>query len=139
MTLFAGEFEYSLDVKGRVKLPPTFRQELAPDGEAQLYITRDYDTSLALYSHAEYEKIKARATQMDPDNPRDRVWIHRRISSCFPCTIDAQGRIKIPAAHIKGARLVKGGTVKLVGFLRHIQIWDPDEFERHIVEQVEEG
>ena len=139
MTLFSGEFDYSLDVKGRVKLPPTFREGLAPEEDSVIYITRDYDTSLALYSAEEYEHIKAKAAGMDPDSPKDRVWIHRRISSCFPCTVDGQGRIKIPAAHIKGARLSKGGTVKLVGFLRHVQIWDPEEFEQHIVEDVREG
>jgi MraZ protein len=139
MALLTGEYDYSLDVKGRVKLPPAFREALAPDQECLLYITRDYDSSLALYSAEEYEQIKEKAAKMDPDNPRDRVWIHRRISSSFPCTVDAQGRIKIPAAHIKGAKLAKGGVIKLVGFLRHVQIWDPEEFERHIAEDTREG
>jgi MraZ protein len=119
-----------MDEKGRVKIPSAFKADLAPGDDALVYLVRDRDECVAVYTPAEYQKLQDRLTSLDRSVPANRILIRRQISCAFPCPVDAQGRIKVPAELIKLARLEKGGDVKLAGFIDYVQIWNPDEYQK---------
>jgi MraZ protein len=135
MPFFMGEYTYAMDDKGRVKIPLAFKSDLAPEAGAIVYLVRDNDECVAVYTPAEYQKLKDRLTVLDREDPASRVKIRRQISCAFEVEVDAQGRIKVPTDLIKHARLPKGGEVKLAGFIDYIQIWNTDEYQKSMALQ----
>ena len=138
MPIFMGEYTYALDQKGRIKIPSAFKSGLAPEPEAVVYLVRDRDECVAIYTPDEYQKLQDHLTSLDRGNQDNRVLIRRQISCAFPCPVDAQGRITVPAELIKLARLEKGGEVKLAGFIDYVQIWNPDEYQKSMALQAGE-
>lgn len=134
MPFFMGEYSYALDEKGRVKIPAAFKDELAPDGQATVFLVRDRDDCVSVYTPGEYQKLRASLLALDLTVKQNRVLVRRQISCAFECPIDPQGRIKVPAELIKHARLEKGGTVKVAGFVHCVQIWNPEDYQRSMAD-----
>jgi MraZ protein len=135
MPYFMGEYSYALDEKGRVKIPSAFKADLAPAEDSVVYLVRDRDECVAMYTPAEYQKLQDALMGLDRGDAANRVLIRRQISCAFACPVDAQGRVKVPAELVKLARLEKGGEVKLAGFIDYVQIWNPDEYQKSMLMQ----
>jgi len=123
-----GEYSYALDNKGRVKVPAPFKADLAPRENSILFLTRDVETCIAVYTPEEYQKLRAGFHDVDMEDQEARIRIRKQISSAFKCQVDSQLRIKVPVELIKHARLEKGGTVKIAGFVHYVQIWNPEQY-----------
>jgi len=130
MPFFMGEYSYALDEKGRVKIPAAFKSDLAPETDSVVFLVRDREECVAIYTPDEYAKLRAHLLTLDMNLAANRVLARRQISSAFEVPVDAQGRIKVPAELIKSARLDKGGEVKVAGFMNCVQIWNPDEYQK---------
>ncbi len=130
MPFFMGEYSYALDEKGRVKIPAAFKSDLAPEAESIVYLVRDREECVAVYTPEEYHKLRDQLTALDMNVMANRILARRQISSAFEVPVDAQGRIKVPVELIKSARLDKGGEVKVAGFMNCVQIWNPDEYQK---------
>lgn len=135
MPFFMGEYSYALDEKGRVKIPAAFKSELAPEPESIVFLVRDREECVALYTPEEYTKLRNHLTSLDMNIMANRILVRRQISSAFEVPVDAQGRIKVPAELIKSARLDKGGEVKVAGFMNCVQIWNPEEYQKSMAMQ----
>lgn len=135
MAYFQGEYNYALDQKGRVKIPAPFKKDLAPGEEAVVYLTRDVENCVAVYTPDEYALLRERLQGLNMQVRANRQLVRRLVSSVFECPVDNQGRIKVPAALVAHARLEKGGTVTLAGFQRIVQIWNPPDY----LQAIEEG
>ena len=122
MTGYIGEFNHSIDAKGRMAVPARFRAEL---GEG-FVITKGFDTNLYIYDadgwSAMYEKIASQSVK----TKAAREFQTRFFSSASPCEVDKQGRILIPASLRKYAQLDKEAVV--VGAGGHIEIWSIDNW-----------
>jgi MraZ protein len=130
MPFFMGEFTYALDDKGRVKVPAGFRHDLVPSDDAMVVLVRDREDCVAVYTPAEYQKLRSKLLQMDLSDPANRILVRRQVSSAFECNVDPHGRIKVPAELVKYAKLEKGGKVKIAGFMHYVQIWNPEDYQR---------
>lgn len=135
MASFLGTHKHSIDHKGRVSIPSRFRRALSGDAEETFVILRGLESCVALYPLDEWrhmeERLRAR-TYYDEDNRRFQRWILQHASHG---AMDAQGRVAIPPALLEHASLKKEAVV--TGALDHIEIWDPELYERYLASSEE--
>ncbi len=118
--MFLGEYEYKVDSKGRLPLPPKFRQELG----TELMLTRGAEKCIAIYPVAEWRKLAetlaARAVSPSKLRKLNRIIF----GAAFSLSLDGQGRIALPAALRNYAEI--GDTATIVGLNKYIEIWNPN-------------
>lgn len=120
--MFLGEYQHSLDTKGRVILPARFREELP----GRAYLTSEVDGCLAVWTQEEFE---VKATEMKTKasgGPTDRNIARVFFSGAVEVEITGQGRMAIPTHLREFARLDRDVVVN--GLYDHIEMWDADSW-----------
>ncbi len=129
--MFRGCFEHTIDDKGRVSIPVTFRKALGVQDEG-LIVTRFIINSfrcLDVYPHAEWESFEQ---ELITNKPRfDETF--SKIESFYlanaqECQIDKQGRILLPPHLREYAGLDK--NVMFASSLKKFRIWDKATWDR---------
>jgi MraZ protein len=119
--LFVGQYEHTLDDKGRVVLPPAFREELGQRG----YVVR-LGERLGLWDEKTYEKVTVEWEDHRRSGTLDAVSFRKLTSETQRVKIDSAGRITINKSLLDGFTL--GQTVVLNGSLSRIEIWPTEIF-----------
>ena len=117
--MFLGEYEYKIDSKGRLPLPPKFRQELG----AELILTRGAEKCIILYPVAEWHKLADSLTSKNLRPSKLRKLNRYMFGSAFNLTIDGQGRVALPSLLRTHAEIED--TAIIVGENNCIEIWSP--------------
>lgn len=122
--MFLGEYEHTIDAKGRMAVPAKFRAQM--DGGAVL--SKGMGTCLSVYTMKRWEEKSAELiASMSSDELRD---FERRIyPSASEVELDAQGRIVIPAKLRAYANLT--GEVTIAGVRDHFEIWDRNVWQTY--------
>lgn len=120
--MFMGEYNHSIDAKGRIIVPAKFREELGDE----FVVTLGLDGCLFLYPNAEWEEFVAQLKQL-PGNRQARQLQRYFLAGAVNCEIDKQGRILIPAKLREHAKLEK--EVVFVGVLGKIEIWSKEQWD----------
>lgn len=116
--MFLGTFTPRLDVKGRLALPAKFRPEL----DGGVVICKGMDKCLFVFTAAEFDRIAKPLVDSPISDPRVRKYARALFSSSSPESVDAQGRVMIPAILRKHGELTKDCVV--VGLMNRLEIWD---------------
>ncbi len=120
---FYGEFEHSLDEKGRMTLPAKLREGM---GDV-VYLTRGLDGCLFLYSATRWQSITEQVGKLALTKRTARVFA-RMIFAGNRCEVDRVNRILIPAALRSFAHM--SSQVVIVGMEDRVELWAPDRWER---------
>jgi len=114
--MFLGEYEHTVDNKGRMAVPAKFRSQM----DQGAVVSKGMGTCLSIYTMARWEeKSNELVAGMTSDELRD---FERRIyPSASEIDLDAQGRMVIPAKLRAFAQLENEVTV--VGVRDHFEIW----------------
>lgn len=123
--MFVGEFQHSLDAKGRVILPARFRDQLEGGG----YMARALDECLAVYPLAEFDRVARKLREARERGPRERQAARAFFTGAVEITPDKQGRVAVPQHLREYAHLDR--DVYIVGYDDHIEIWDAEKFRAH--------
>lgn len=123
--MFIGEYNLTLDVKGRISVPAKFRAMLG----SLAIITRGLDRSLFLYPKAEWEKIAVKLSQLPLAKANSRAFARLMLAGAFEAQLDKQGRVIIPEYLRKFASLTK--KVIAAGLYSRIEIWDEEIWENY--------
>ena len=123
--MFLGEFQHTLDPKGRVILPSAFREQLR-DG---LVMTVGLDNCLTVHAVADWHRVVAGLRNLRSTDRRERSFARMITSSAHPDTPDRQGRITIPARLREYANLTKDVTV--VGADARVELWDSSAWDTY--------
>ena len=128
MTGFLGEYEATLDAKGRFLLPAGFKRQLA-EGEANRFvINRGFETSLALYPLSTWEPLFARISQLNEFDPKQRAFKRAFLNGATYVEPDTAGRILVPPS-LKGyAELTKDMVLMATG--EKLEIWDSNKYKQ---------
>ena len=118
---FSGEYNVSIDPKGRVSVPAQFRDELRDDYQTDSLIVTRQDKGLVAYPPSRWAEIKANVLALPRGPFRDNN-LRNRISPAKECAFNAQGRIQIPQSLREYAGLNKDAVV--VGMFEKIEIWN---------------
>ncbi len=119
--MFAGHFVNSIDNKGRVSLPSSFRQILNEDGFNSIFVTNHFDGCLCAYPPDEWKFILEKVSKLPQSKKEVKAFQRFVISSAVECQIDKQGRILLSPYHRDFAKIEK--EVLFAGVGSHIEIW----------------
>lgn len=126
--MFMGQYEHSIDAKGRIIIPVKYREDL---GEL-FVVTRGLDGCLFLYPQNEWQSFVQKLQQL-PSSQSTRKIQRQFLSKAMEVTLDKQGRILIPALLRETASLEK--DVVFVGMMNRVEIWDKGRLEEQEMEE----
>jgi MraZ protein len=117
--MFFGEHEHTIDDKNRLTLPARFRSAFA----GGVVLTRGLDTCLDVYTRADWDAlVEARLAPLDPFSREARDLKRFFFSAAADAELDRQGRVLVPPALTRHAKL--GRDVVVAGVHDHLEIWD---------------
>ncbi|MCD8053023.1 MAG: division/cell wall cluster transcriptional repressor MraZ [Lachnospiraceae bacterium] len=123
--MFMGEYNHSIDAKGRLIMPARFREQL---GES-FVVTQGLDGCLFVYANEEWKLFEEKLKQLPLTNASARKFSRYFLAGAIQCEVDKQGRILLPTKLRTAAGLEK--DVVLAGVGERIEIWDKQRWEEN--------
>ncbi len=131
MARFVGQFEHSLDDKGRVILPAKFRTHFEHGG----YLTGSEDGCLALWTPEMFESKMEEMLELANSGKEGRNLMRYWASTSHELEIDKQGRMAIPARLREFGGLVS--EVFVVGAVNRVELWSRQSWNEKVQPQGE--
>jgi MraZ protein len=122
--MFAGEFHFRMDAKGRVSVPAPFRAQ----GDGKYYVTYGPDGCLFVYDECGFKAREAELNKLDEYDPKVRSLKRVFFSGPEPQECDSHGRIKLPAQFAGYAGIDK--DVVMNGMAHYFEIWGRERWEQ---------
>lgn len=123
--MFIGQYEHSLEAKGRLSIPKKFRSQL--DGGAVL--AQGLDGCLFLYPKAAWEQLISKLSQLPLTRTDARGFTRALSYGASEVEIDSLGRILVPDYLRQFAGIA--GFCIVAGAIDRIEIWDKSKFEAY--------
>jgi len=124
-----GEFDCRLDAKGRLVLPAVLRKQLGKEADSGFVMNRDvHDPCLVLYPNSIWEETAKKLRRLNRFVKANAEFIRRFNAGATPVVPDPTGRMLLPYALVKGARL--GADIKLIGSDDRIEVWDAKAYDQ---------
>ena len=137
MTLLIGRYEYALDSKNRLPVPPKFREALSREKGDRLYLTSGLEGCLYLFLPQQWEKLLANDLQAFslPNKEQERAFKRKFFAEASDVELDSAGRILVPQylkahAGLKSSVLVQGAG-------RRAEIWDAARWNSYSKSKIE--
>lgn len=121
--MFTGEFQHTIDDKGRLIMPAKYRDTL---GDACM-ITKGMDGCLFVYAISEWSMLEAKLKNLPFTNKDARAFARFFFSGASECELDKQGRILVNSNLREYAGLNK--DVNIIGVGTRIEIWSREIWE----------
>jgi len=123
--MFLGEYQHSVDAKGRVIMPAKFR-----DGLGQRFIvTKGLDKCLLVYTEDDWEALHEKVTQLPMTDESVRRFVRFLFGGAAECECDAQGRVNIPQNLRDHAGIEKEGVS--IGVSNRIEMWSREGWDSY--------
>ena len=132
--MFYGEYEHSLDQKGRMIIPSKMREIFRGYGIEKLFITRGLDRCLFVYTPEEWTLQEEKFKQMPFTKQEARQFNRLYFSGACELAFDKQGRVLIPQ-YLKDYAEVKE-QVMIVGVSERIEIWALERWQSYFGESL---
>lgn len=122
--MLIGEYEHSLDAKGRLIMPSKLREDI---GE-KFIITKGLDGCLFAFSIEEWKIFEQKLRSLPISNKDARAFSRFFFAGAIDCEIDKQGRFLISSNLRDFAELTK--EVVIVGMDSRIEIWSKEKWQK---------
>ncbi|GIP48173.1 MULTISPECIES: division/cell wall cluster transcriptional repressor MraZ [Paenibacillus] len=123
--MFMGEFQHSIDDKGRIIIPAKFRDLLG----SSFVVTRGLDQCLFVYPMQEWEVLEQKLKALPLMKSDARAFTRFFFSGATECEWDKQGRVNLPGTLRQYAKLEKDCVV--LGVSNRVEIWSKDTWEQY--------
>jgi MraZ protein len=120
--MFYGEYDHTIDRKGRLILPARFREVAKENGIERFFLTRGLDRCIFMFSEDEWRLQEQRFKSLSFTKQEARSFNRMFFSGAVDIVPDRQGRFIIPA-YLKDYANIKRDTV-IIGISNRIEIWD---------------
>ena len=120
--MFLGEYQHTVDQKGRLAIPAKFREELA-DGAV---VTRGLDKCLVIYPGSEWASLAERVSRLPQTQPNVRTLSRLLFSGAVDLSLDSQGRTILPQYLRTYAGIA--ANVAVIGLYQRIEVWGLEEW-----------
>lgn len=127
MNGFHGEYEATVDAKGRFLLPGSLKKQL-PDGETRFILSRGFEKCLTLYPLKSWELIIAKISRLNDFDPKVRQFRRQFLGGATEVELDSAGRLLLPPSLKEYAGLSK--DVILAAALDRFELWDAEKYKQ---------
>ena len=127
--MLIGEYEHSLDAKGRLIMPAKLREDI---GE-KFIITKGLDGCLFGFSQNEWTNFEEKLKTLPLTNKNARDFVRFFLSGAIECEIDKQGRFLIASNLREYANMEKEAVI--IGVGTRIEIWNKDKWKEYNSEE----
>ncbi|MCR5398936.1 MAG: division/cell wall cluster transcriptional repressor MraZ [Lachnospiraceae bacterium] len=121
--MFMGEYNHTIDPKGRVIVPAKFRDALGDE----FVVTKGLDGCLFVYDKTEWNAFEEKLKTLPITNKDARNFVRFFLAGATSVEVDKQGRILLPAVLREFAELVK--DVVLIGVASRVEIWSKERWD----------
>lgn len=121
--MLIGEYQHTIDAKGRLIMPAKFRQDLG----YSFIVTRGLDGCLFGYPLENWAKVEAKLEQLPLSKKDARKFTRFFYSAATEVEVDKQGRINLPQTLIDFAKIDK--SCRVIGVSDRIEIWSSEVWE----------
>lgn len=123
--MFIGEYQHTVDDKGRIAIPSKFRGDLTKGA----VVTRGLDRCLFVYTMEEWEKLAQKLVQLPISQSKSRAFARLMLAGAMDVQLDKQGRIVLP----EYLREYAGVTKKTViaGLYNRLEIWEEASWQKY--------
>jgi MraZ protein len=120
---FRGHFEYSLDAKKRLNIPPRFRAAFS----GGVVLAKWLEPCVAIWTPDAFESFTSSfLADLNPVSAERRKLTRFFAGSSFDTELDSAGRVTLNQALLDHAGVEK--EVVLVGNLDHLEVWDREKW-----------
>ena len=123
--MLIGEFEHSLDAKGRLIMPSKLRMDI---GE-KFIVTKGLDGCLFGFSLTEWKNFEEKLKTLPLTNKNARDFVRFFLSGAMECEIDKQGRFLIANNLREYANM--GKEIVIIGVGTRIEIWNKEKWNTY--------
>lgn len=123
--MLIGEYEHSVDVKGRLIMPAKLREEI---GE-KFIVTKGLDGCLFVFSLKEWDLFQEKLRALPVSNKNARDFSRFFLAGAIECEIDKQGRFLISGNLREFASLDK--DVVIIGVTTRLEIWNKEKWKNY--------
>ena len=127
MAGFLGEYEATIDAKGRFLLPGGIKKQM-PDEENTIVISRGFEKCLLLYPLKSWEAIEEKIKKLNEFNPKVSQFRTLFVGGATYVELDTAGRILLPPSLREYAGL--GKDILLASDIDKIKIWDSGKYKK---------
>ncbi len=136
MISFIGTYDCKADAKGRIMIPVTLKNQMAPVLNKGFVIKRSvFQPCLELYPMDEWNLLMEKMNKKNRFKKKNNDFIRRFSAGVKPIEIDGTGRLLIPKNLVSIAGISK--EVVLSSAINIIEIWDKESYEKVIDETAE--
>ncbi len=121
--MFIGEYQHSIDQKGRVALPSKMRRDLGSGA----VVTRGIDNCLWVFPKNEWQTLAEKLSSLPLSDANSRAFSRLMLAGAMEVEFDSQGRALIPGYLRKYATLKK--NVIIAGLYKRLEIWDQEKWQ----------
>ena len=124
MHMFMGEYNHTIDAKGRLIIPSKFREVLGDE----FVVTKGLDGCLFVFDNKEWAIFEEKLQKLPSlTNPDVRKFVRFFMAGATSVEVDKQGRILIPAG-LKDFAALEKDTV-LIGVGNRVEIWSKERYD----------
>jgi MraZ protein len=124
---FIGEYDSTIDTKGRFLLPAGLKKQL-PDQDASFVINRGFEKCLTLYPTQSWKPIFKDISNLNDFDPKVREFRRYFLNGAQQVELDSAGRLLLPKNLMDHASLEK--DIVLVSAVNKIEIWDKTKYQQ---------
>ena len=121
--MFMGEYNHTVDAKGRLIVPSKFRDQLGDE----FVVTKGLDGCLFVYSSEEWKLIETNFREVSQFSKEARKFARFFFAGATVCEVDKQGRVLLPAVLREFAGIEK--EIISAGVVNHIEIWSKERWQ----------
>lgn len=121
--MFMGEYNHTIDAKGRLIVPSKFRESLGDT----FVVTKGLDGCLFVYDNEEWAAFEEKLKSLPITNKEARQFVRFFLAGAAEVEVDKQGRILVPNILREFAQISK--DVVLIGVASRIEIWSKERFD----------
>lgn len=130
MANFIGEYELTIDAKGRFLLPAGFRKQLPEGADVQFVVSRGFEQCLNLYPMDEWNILSEKINKLNDFNPKVRDFKRLFLNGANIVESDAAGRLLLTKTLLEHAGITKDMVLTAQG--NKMEIWDKATHKAHI-------
>ena len=129
--MFMGEYNHTVDAKGRLIVPSKFREQLGDE----FVVTKGLDGCLFVYENSEWKALEEKLHALPLTNANARKFSRFFLAGATACEVDKQGRIlllswwELEAGLKSGPKTAGWKPILMMTWKRLQKIWKDWEFK----------